>query len=93
MPAKKTSPWIAHVKQYSKANNCSYGDALKRARPSYHGKGGGFIQNAHDWVKKHKIISRGSNLLISSGLAGKHAGNIGRIGAIAHKNGYGLSHC
>ena len=30
MPAKKTSPWIAHVKQYSKSNNCSYGDALKR---------------------------------------------------------------
>ena len=36
MPAKKTSPWIAHVKQYSKAYNCSYGDALKRASPSYH---------------------------------------------------------
>ena len=93
MPAKKTSHWIVHVKKYSKANNCSYGDALTRARPSYHGKGGGFIQNAHDFVKKHKIISRGYNFLISSDLAGKHAGHIGRIGAIAHKNGYGLSHC
>ena len=55
MPAKKTSPWIAHVNQYSKSNNCSYGDALKRARPSDRGQGGVFIQNTHDFVKNIKF--------------------------------------
>ena len=31
----KSSPWIAHVKAYSKKHNISYGDALKKAGPSY----------------------------------------------------------
>ena len=34
MPAKKSSKWITHVKAYSKANNCSYGDAMSRAKSS-----------------------------------------------------------
>lgn len=29
------SPWIAHVKSYMSAHNCSYKDALKRASASY----------------------------------------------------------
>ena len=92
MPAKKTSKQITHVKAYSKSNNCSYGDAMSRAKPSYHGKGGGIVQDAHDWVKKHKVISRGANFLISTGIAGKHSGVVGRVGTYAHKNGYG-KHC
>ena len=50
MPAKKSSKWITHVKAYSKANNCSYGDAMSRAKSSYQ-KGSG-LRSAHDWVKK-----------------------------------------
>ena len=48
MPAKNTSTWITHVKAYAKSNNCSYGDAMSRSKPSYHGKGGGILQDAHD---------------------------------------------
>ena len=29
------SAWITHVKQYSKDNNISYKDALKKAGPSF----------------------------------------------------------
>ena len=43
MPAKKSSKWITHVKAYSKANNCSYGDAMSRAKSSYQ-KGRGICQ-------------------------------------------------
>ena len=95
MPAKKTksskksSPWISHVKAYAKANNCSYGDAMSRAKSSYHGSGGGFLSNAHDWVKKHKVISRGADFLVSTRIAGKHSGVVGRVGAYANKHGYG----
>jgi len=32
---KKSSPWIAHVKKYSKAHNISYPEALKKAKASY----------------------------------------------------------
>ncbi len=35
MPAKKASKWTTHVKAYAKANNCSDGDAMSRAKPSY----------------------------------------------------------
>ena len=42
MPAKKSSKWITHVKAYSKANNCSYGDAMSRAKSSYQ-KGSGLL--------------------------------------------------
>ena len=31
----KANPWIAHVKAYAKKHNISYGDAIKKARPSY----------------------------------------------------------
>lgn len=36
--AKKTSPWIAHVKAYAAKHGIKYGEALKKAGPSYHGK-------------------------------------------------------
>ena len=52
MPAKNFLKWITHVKSYSKANNCSYGDAMSRAKSSYQ-KGGG-LRSAHDWVKNKK---------------------------------------
>lgn len=29
------SAWITHVKKYAKANNCEFGEALKKAGPSY----------------------------------------------------------
>lgn len=30
-----SSAWITHVKKYAKANNCEFGEALKKAGPSY----------------------------------------------------------
>ena len=50
MPAKKSSKWITHVKAYSKANHCSYGDAMSRTKSSYQ-KGSG-LRSAHDWIKQ-----------------------------------------
>ena len=50
MPAKKSLKWITHVKAYSKANHCSYADAMSRAKSSYQ-KGSG-LRSAHDWIKK-----------------------------------------
>jgi len=29
------SDWINHVKQYAKANNCTYGEALKKASATF----------------------------------------------------------
>jgi hypothetical protein len=37
--AKKTSPWIAHVKAYCAKHGCKYGEALKLAKASYKGSG------------------------------------------------------
>lgn len=34
--AKKTSPWIQYVKDWSRMNNVSYAQALMEAGPSYH---------------------------------------------------------
>ena len=53
MPAKKSSKWITHVKAYSKANHCSYGDAMSRAKSSYQ-KGSG-LRSAHDWIKNKQL--------------------------------------
>ncbi len=53
MPANKSSKWITHVKAYSKANNCSYGDAMSRAKSSYQKRSG--LRSAHDWVKNYKL--------------------------------------
>ncbi len=72
MPAKKISKWITHVKAYSKAQHCSYGDAMSRAKSSYQ-KGGGVLQDAHNWVKNNKVVSCGANFRISwSMIAGSH---------------------
>jgi len=32
---KKTSPWIQHVKAYARTHNMKFGEALKKAGPSY----------------------------------------------------------
>ena len=77
------------MKAYAKANNCSYGGATSRAKSPYHGSGGGFLSNAHNWVKKHILISRGADFLVNTGIAGKHSGVVGRVGAYANKHGYG----
>ena len=37
--AKKTSPWIAHVKAYAAQHGVKYGEALKLAKATYKGKG------------------------------------------------------
>ena len=83
MPAKKSSKWITHVKAYSKANNCSYGDAMSRAKPSYQ-KGGGIVKDAHDWLKKEKLISRGANYSLDHDLKGygRHRQNFKRSGGL-----------
>ena len=91
MPAKKSSKWITHVKAYSKANNCSYGDAMSRAKSSYQ-KGSGLldkVRGAHDWVKNKKVISRSANFLLDNNLVGKHGNRISQIRDIADKYGYG----
>ncbi len=91
MPAKKSSKWITHVKAYSKANNCSYGDARSRAKSSYQ-KGGGLldtVRGAHDWVKNKKIVSRSANFLLDNNLTGNHGHRISRVRYIADKYGYG----
>jgi hypothetical protein len=36
---KSKMSWVNHAKAYAKAHNCSYKEALKRAGPSYRGKG------------------------------------------------------
>ena len=87
MPAKKSSKWITHVKAYSKANNCSYGDAMSRAKSSYQ-KGSG-LRTAHDLIKNKKIVSRSANFLLDNNLVGKHGNRIGQIRDIADKYGYG----
>ena len=87
MPAKKSSKWITHVKAYSKANNCSYGDAMSRAKSSYQ-KGSG-LRSAHDWIKNKQIVSRSANFLLDNNLVGKHGNRIGKIRDIADKYGYG----
>ena len=69
MAAKKSSTWITHVKAYSKANNCSYGDAMSRAKSSYQ-NGGGIEKDAHDWLKRETLISRGANYLLDHNLKG-----------------------
>ncbi len=69
MTVKKASKWIMHVKSYAKANKCSYGDAMSRAKPSYQ-KGGGIVNDAHDWLKKEQLISRGNNYLLVHNLKG-----------------------
>ena len=88
MPAKKTSKWITHVKAYAKANKCSYGDAMSRAKSSYQ-TGGGFLRNAHDYVRKHRVISRGANFLLENNLVGNHGRRIGQVRDLANKHGYG----
>ena len=89
MPAKKTSKWITHVKAYSKANNCSYGDAMSRAKSSYKGSGGGRLADAQKWVKNHKAISSSVNWIADNGYAGKHGNLVRKIGSIAGRFGYG----
>ncbi len=69
MSAKKPSKWIMHVKAYAKENKCSYGDSMSRAKPSYQ-KGGGIVNDAHDWLKKEKLIRRGANYLLDHNLKG-----------------------
>ena len=87
MPAKKSSNWITHVKAYSKANNCSYGDAMSRAKSSY--QNGSGLRSSHDWVKHKKIVSRSANFLLDNNLVGKHGNRIGHIRDIGDKYGYG----
>ena len=87
MPPKKSSKFITYVKAYSKANNCSYGDAMSRAKSSYQ-KGSG-LRSAHDWVKNKKAISHSANFLLDNNLAGKYGNRIGPVRDIADKYGYG----
>ena len=51
--SKKTSKWITHVKNYSKTHNCSYGEAMTRAKPSYgRGQAGGaWYNDSHKFLK------------------------------------------
>ena len=40
-----------------------------RAKPSYQ-RGGGIVNDTHDWLKKVKLISRGANYLLDHDLKG-----------------------
>jgi len=45
--AKKTSPWIAHVKAYCAQHGCKYSDGLKQAKATYK-KGGALYPAGYD---------------------------------------------
>jgi hypothetical protein len=47
MGAKKSSPWIEHVKAYCKKHGCKYSDGLKQAKASYK-KGGALYPAGYD---------------------------------------------
>ncbi len=47
------------------------------------------VRNANNWLKQNKVVSRGANFLVSSGIAGKHAGRVSQIANLADKHGYG----
>ena len=82
-----TSPWISHCKAYSAQTGCGYKNALTLARPSYHKQtGGSFLSTAHDFVKKHKLVSRGLRLLAPRT---KHTGMINAGANVADQLGYG----
>ena len=82
-----TSPWISHCKSYSTQHGCSYKRALTLARPSYKSQSGGsFLSTAHDFVKKHKLVSRGLRLLAPRT---KHTGMINTGANVAEQLGYG----
>ncbi len=68
-PLKKASKWMTHVQAYSNAKKCFFGDAMSRAKPSYQ-KGSGIVNDAHDWLKKETLISRGANYLLDHDLKG-----------------------
>ncbi len=89
MPPKQTSKWITHVKAYSKTNNCSYGDAMSRANPSYRRSGGGRLADAHKWVTNNKAIRSSANWIAVNEYAGKHGNLVRKIGNIPGKYGYG----
>lgn len=47
------------------------------------------VRAVNKFVKKNKIVSRGADFLVQSGLAGAYAPGIARAGAVAKKLGYG----
>jgi len=84
------SQWISHVKKYSAANNVPYNVALSMAAPSYHSqKGGGLMQKAHTFVKKHKLLSKAGHLAATH-LGGQHSETIHKLANAADSFGYGL---
>jgi hypothetical protein len=46
--AKKTSPWIAHVKAYAAQHGVKYGEALKLAKATYKKSGGALYPAGYD---------------------------------------------
>jgi hypothetical protein len=84
------SAWIAHVKKYrSEHPGLSYGECLTAARPSYRSqRGSGLLQKAHEFVKKHKLVSKAGHLAAKH-LGGQHAGTIHKLASVAGDMGYG----
>jgi hypothetical protein len=57
----RMSAWVNHVKAYSKANNVTYGEALKLAKASYQKQSGGDLKSA---VRKTKnTVKRGARVV------------------------------
>ena len=89
--SKKTSKWITHVKNYSKTHNCSYGEAMTRAKPSYgRGQAGGaWYNDAHKFLKDNSGISKAADWIADKGYAGRHAGTVRKIASAARIFGMG----
>ena len=55
---KATSPWIAYVKKYAKMHGMTYGEALKKAGPSYRREYGGVSAGRRKKSKSKSHIVR-----------------------------------
>jgi hypothetical protein len=72
--------WINHCKAYSKANNCSYKEAMSRAKPSY--KKGGCCEMEGDGYVGDKIRE-----FISKVKTGRNNLKTNMIKSMAHNKG------
>lgn len=65
-----TSPWIKHVMKYAKENNMKFGEALKKAGPSYKPQGNSTMEESSSKNTRKMRKSRGKK---SSSKKGKTA--------------------
>ena len=85
MPTRRVS--TRRVGRPCKGGSLGYGKRLDRAKKFAY-----WVKNsALPWMKKHKAVSRGSQLALKYGRKhmGKYAGHVDRLGKYAGTKGYG----